>query len=203
MNGNNSCFDCNEAYPEWASVNNGILICYKCAGIHRAFGRKISLVASIILDEFDRELASLLLQGGNDNFALFLSKYDIQRSDSLDLKYKSRASQWYRVWLQNKVRNEQLPKELPIELGRELIIVKLEENVENKEFVGSQPQVEEEEEEQGFFGALRKGFSKAGKAIVETSQVVNKTMDEYGVTSALNKGATFVTEKTEAVYVIF
>ena len=40
--GNSTCCDCNAEKPKWASLNNGIFLCLKCAGIHRCFGVDIS-----------------------------------------------------------------------------------------------------------------------------------------------------------------
>lgn len=47
---NNECFDCQQAQPQWASVNNAVLICLNCAGVHRSLGVQISLVRSLTLD---------------------------------------------------------------------------------------------------------------------------------------------------------
>ena len=33
--GNETCFDCGDNEPLWASVNNGVLICTKCSSFHR------------------------------------------------------------------------------------------------------------------------------------------------------------------------
>ena len=35
---NQICFDCTQASPQWASVNNGVFICMNCAAQHRAMG---------------------------------------------------------------------------------------------------------------------------------------------------------------------
>ena len=47
---NKFCCDCLTPNPEWVSVNNGIFICIKCAGTHRAYGVNISFVRSLKLD---------------------------------------------------------------------------------------------------------------------------------------------------------
>ena len=44
---NQQCFDCGQAQPQWASVNNGIFICMNCAAMHRSMGVQISFVRSL------------------------------------------------------------------------------------------------------------------------------------------------------------
>jgi hypothetical protein len=35
--GNNTCADCDDKDPQWASINLGIFICIECSGLHRRF----------------------------------------------------------------------------------------------------------------------------------------------------------------------
>lgn len=35
---NKKCFECAAPNPAWASVNNGIMICLNCSGLHRSLG---------------------------------------------------------------------------------------------------------------------------------------------------------------------
>lgn len=49
---NRYCFDCGTPHPKWASVNNGIIICLNCAGIHRGYGVNISFVRSLTIDNW-------------------------------------------------------------------------------------------------------------------------------------------------------
>lgn len=44
--GNKFCADCGEDNPLWASVNNSVLVCFQCAGIHRSLGADVSQVKS-------------------------------------------------------------------------------------------------------------------------------------------------------------
>ncbi|KAK9974816.1 hypothetical protein ABG768_022889 [Culter alburnus] len=48
---NRFCADCNSSMPEWASINLCVLLCEKCAGVHRSLGQNVSKVRSLKLDE--------------------------------------------------------------------------------------------------------------------------------------------------------
>jgi len=50
--GNNRCVDCDQANPDWASINLGVLICIECSGVHRKLGSHISRVRSLDLDDW-------------------------------------------------------------------------------------------------------------------------------------------------------
>ncbi|XP_047671506.1 arf-GAP with Rho-GAP domain, ANK repeat and PH domain-containing protein 2 isoform X2 [Tachysurus fulvidraco] len=66
---NRSCADCRAFYPEWASINLGVVICKTCAGQHRFLGPGISQVRSLKLDSsiWTNELVELFLEVGNEN----------------------------------------------------------------------------------------------------------------------------------------
>eukprot|EP00930_Biecheleria_cincta_P094324 TRINITY_DN8531_c0_g1_i2.p1 TRINITY_DN8531_c0_g1~~TRINITY_DN8531_c0_g1_i2.p1 ORF type:complete len:691 (+),score=93.26 TRINITY_DN8531_c0_g1_i2:23-2074(+) len=64
--GNKQCADCGAPDPDWASVNQGSLICIDCAGTHRSLGAHISKVKSTRLDTWKpEELEAFLSKGGN------------------------------------------------------------------------------------------------------------------------------------------
>ena len=48
--GNDRCADCGEPDPDWASLNLCVVICQRCAGIHRHLGAHVSKVRSLALD---------------------------------------------------------------------------------------------------------------------------------------------------------
>jgi len=62
------CADCDARDPDWASINLGIFICIKCAGIHRNLGVHHSKVRSIELDTncWDEEMIAYMKSMGNE-----------------------------------------------------------------------------------------------------------------------------------------
>ncbi len=48
---NQKCIDCEGENPKWASINNSVFICTKCAGEHRSLGAKYSRVKSIVMEK--------------------------------------------------------------------------------------------------------------------------------------------------------
>jgi len=65
--GNYLCGDCGGDETSWVSKDCGILLCQRCAGIHRGLGTHISKVRSIDLDDWTIEAAQeFLAKGGND-----------------------------------------------------------------------------------------------------------------------------------------
>ncbi|KTF88054.1 hypothetical protein cypCar_00031121 [Cyprinus carpio] len=48
---NRLCADCSSSMPEWASINLCVLLCEKCADVHRSLGQNVSKVRILKLDE--------------------------------------------------------------------------------------------------------------------------------------------------------
>lgn len=64
--GNSTCADCStplNAGNAWASVNNKVLICTSCSGVHRSLGVDFSFVQSLSLDEWNEEMVDELIKG--------------------------------------------------------------------------------------------------------------------------------------------
>lgn len=62
---NQSCFDCSQPGPQWASVNNGIFICMNCAAHHRSMGAHVSFIRSLSMDTWTEKQLRLMALGGN------------------------------------------------------------------------------------------------------------------------------------------
>lgn len=70
---NRVCADCEDQNPHWASINLGIVLCKKCAGIHRMFDTSVSKIRSLRMDTrvWTPSLIELMKEIGNRNANLF------------------------------------------------------------------------------------------------------------------------------------
>ena len=112
---NQNCVDCNLPMPNFVSINNGVFICFNCAKIHQNLGYNISFIRSIENDFFDPYLISFLDLGGNANFILNLNKFNINITTPIEIKYKTRACEYYRILLKTKVECNEPPFEPNLE----------------------------------------------------------------------------------------
>ena len=99
--GNSNCCDCNVEKPKWASLNNGVFLCLKCAGVHRSLGLDFSTIRSLQIDSWTDKQILYLSKGGNTRFKNNLSEYKIDPDSQPELKYKCKASDYYRKFLKN------------------------------------------------------------------------------------------------------
>ena len=176
--GNTLCFDCGSENPKWASINNGILLCLKCAGVHRGFGLQISTIRSLQVDSWSEKQVKYLSQGGNKRFKDFLFEYNIEPSSSIELKYKSKASEYYRNILRNEVEKLFDEKFVGIDipkpdLTRGIQILETKQNdkeINNQFYIGSDNQ-KQKQSDNSFFGSV-------GAFFKETVDKVSKNLSE-------------------------
>ena len=74
---NTECFDCSQASPQWASVNNGTFICMNCAALHRSLGMHASIVRSLTMDTWNMSQLKQMALGGNQKLRNYLQNYDL------------------------------------------------------------------------------------------------------------------------------
>ena len=191
--GNSNCCDCNAEKPKWASLNNGVFLCLKCAGIHRSLGSEITLIRSLQIDSWTDNQILYLSKGGNNKFKQNLSEYNIPPNLQIDLKYKSKAADYYRKLLKNeveKISNKKYYKETEIikpklEEGKEIIELKKDQKVNN---LNLNENVNEEKKEEGFLGVFGSFLNNVKKTAGDVAGKITKEIDELKIGEKI-KGA--------------
>ena len=98
---NKICLECKSPLPNFVSINNSIIICGQCAEKHKQLGFNISYIRGI-KDDWDPYLLSYLERGGNSRFIRFSKKYDLNDMP-IEEKFKTRASEYYRLLVRNYI----------------------------------------------------------------------------------------------------
>ena len=211
QDGNTFCFDCGSENPKWASINNGILLCLKCAGVHRGFGLQISTIRSLQVDSWTEKQVKYLSLGGNIRFKNFLAEYKIEPSSSIELKYNSKASEYYRNILKNEVEkffdSKYIANELPkpdSETGIQIIEVKQnDKEINNQFYIGSGNQ-KQKNDDNSFFGSVGTFFKEAVDTVSKNLNEINfsETVINAGyamIDFAKNSGEYIINKTKEAV----
>ena len=190
--GNSACCDCNSEKPKWASLNNGVFLCLKCAGIHRSLGVEISTIRSLQIDSWTDKQIFYLSKGGNEKFKKFLSEYQIDSKSQIDLKYKSKAADYYRKSLKNEIEKTTDKDYKEIELikpsleeGKEIIDIKKgQEEVNNSNVIGA---YNEQKKEEGFFGVMGSFFNSMKKTAGDVAGKITKEIDDLKIGDKLKE----------------
>ena len=190
--GNSSCCDCGMERPKWASLNNGIFLCLKCAGIHRSLGVDISTIRSLQIDSWTDKQILYLSQGGNLKFKQNLEEFGIDPKTQVEYKYKCKASDYYRKYLKNLVEkiSDQNYKQIELikpssEEGRELMDIKKgNDDVNNVNIIGD---FKEQKKDEGFFGAIGSFFNNVKKQATEAAGKISKEFDELKIGDKLKE----------------
>ena len=184
---NSKCVDCGAENPKWASMNNGVFLCLKCAGIHRSFGMSVSLIRSLQIDSWTEKQLLYLTKGGNINFKNNLSEFNIAETAALDIKYKSKAADYYRKYLKNEVEKESDPNYSPIQVNKpeteeamDIIEIK-EESEENEE----KPEEKKEPIKKKFFGFMNNVLNKVKEGTSVAAKKVGKGITDLKIKDKL------------------
>ena len=187
--GNTTCVDCGSEKPNWASLNNGVFLCLKCAGIHRGFGMSVSLIRSLQIDSWTEKQLLYLKKGGNNNFRNNLSEFNIAETATLDIKYKSKAADYYRKYLRNEVEKESDPNYAPIQIDKpdmevamDLLEIKGDGEEENLN-----PKKEENKKvfKNKFFGFMNNVFNKVKEGTNNAAKKVGKGFTDLKIKDKL------------------
>ena len=102
---NKKCVDCGADNPTKVSINNGVIICEKCAIEHEELGHSISYLKNVE-DDFDQFLINFIVMGSNTKFKRFLAEEKVDESLPIKSKYKTKAVYFYRKNLKAKVEGK-------------------------------------------------------------------------------------------------
>lgn len=182
--GNSVCVDCGSEKPKWASMNNGVFLCLKCAGIHRGFGMSISLIRSLQIDSWTENQLLYLTKGGNNNFKNNLSEFNIAETATLDIKYKSKAADYYRKFLKNEVDRECDSSYIPtqivkpeMEVAMDIIEIKEDQKEENQE----KPEDKNKKIPKKFFGFMSNVLNKVKEGTTGAAKKVGKGISDLKI----------------------
>ena len=189
LEGNTTCIDCGSEKPNWASLNNGVFLCLKCAGVHRGFGMSVSLIRSLQIDSWTEKQLLYLKKGGNNNFKNNLSEFNIAETATLDIKYKSKAADYYRKYLKNEVEKESDPNYAPIQIDKpdmEVAMDLLEVKGDGEE-AKIEPKPEENKKvfKNKFFGFMNNVFTKVKVGTTDAAKKVGKGFTDLKIKDKL------------------
>ena len=201
VEGNTTCIDCGSEKPNWASLNNGVFLCLKCAGVHRGFGMSVSLIRSLQIDSWTEKQLLYLKKGGNNNFKNNLSEFNIAETATLDIKYKSKAADYYRKYLKNEVEKESDPNYAPIQIEKPSNEVAMD-LLEIKES-GEEEKADQKPEEKGkvfknkFFGFMSNIFNKVKTSTTEAAKKVEKGFADLKIKDKFKAAGNAIAEATK------
>eukprot|EP00826_Nyctotherus_ovalis_P036314 TRINITY_DN3208_c0_g3_i1.p1 TRINITY_DN3208_c0_g3~~TRINITY_DN3208_c0_g3_i1.p1 ORF type:complete len:241 (-),score=55.85 TRINITY_DN3208_c0_g3_i1:84-806(-) len=117
---NQECVDCRmpllpyirQSNILYASINNGIFICPKCSELHAPLGEDVSRIVTVSLGHIDEKEIKYFKIGGNKSFMEFMEKYELNGA-ATEMKYKSKAANYYRARLQKKVERAGISSSAP------------------------------------------------------------------------------------------
>ena len=197
---NNICADCGKKKSmDYASINNGIIICEQCAKEHLALGYNISFLHSLG-EKWDDYLFNYIKVGGNSRFLQFCKDYKLDKHNNNNImqKYKSKGLVYYRDILRSEVLGYDPPeninvnkayeeeKEIPDnypEFKKYSFVKHVDMNYLEKKFYIKK----EEKEEGGLFGKIGDFFGNVKKNI-ENLEIVKK-VQEIDIKDVKQKGA--------------
>ena len=196
--GNSNCCDCNSEKPKWTSLNNGVFLCLKCAGIHRSLGVDISVIRSLQIDSWTDKQILYISKGGNFKFKSMLAEYKIDPNSAPEIKYKTLAADYYRKYLKNEVERSVNKEYQPIELvkpsleegNKMLEIKKGQANVNNSNVIRNQ----EQPSEGGFLNVFGSFLNNVKKTAGEVAGKISQEIDHLKIGDKLKEAGGVVVD---------
>ena len=200
---NNICPDCGKIKSmDFASINNGIIICAECAKEHLTLGYNISFIHSLS-EKWDDYLFNYIKVGGNSRFIQFCKDYKLNKENdnkNITKKYKSKGLTYYRDILRSEVLGYDPPENINVnkafeeeknipdnypEFKKYSFVKHVDMNYLEKKFYTKK----EEKTEEGIFGKIGGFFGNVKKNIGIGDWDIVKKVQEINIDEVKQKGA--------------
>ena len=77
-------------------MNNGVILCGNCAQHHMSFKGGISIIKSLINDNWTDDDVMYLQVSGNKRFLYLMKEFNLQFNQTIEYKYSVIAADYYR-----------------------------------------------------------------------------------------------------------
>ena len=196
---NNICPDCGKTKSmDYASINNGIIICAECAKEHEKLGYNISFLRSLG-DKWDDYLFNYIKAGGNSRFIQFCKDYKIDKgNNNIIQKYKSKGLTYYRDIIRSEVLGYDPPDNINVNKAHEeepeipdnypefknySFVKHVDKNYMETNFYTRKEEKPKEEEDEGFFGKIGGLWGSVKKKIGDEADDLMKKVSEIDYNS--------------------
>ena len=202
---NNICADCGKKKSmDYASINNGIIICSNCAKEHEKLGYNISFLRSLG-DKWDDYLFNYIKAGGNSRFIQFCKDYKVdKRNNNIIQKYKSKGLVYYRDIIRSEVLGYEPPDNINInkaceeepeipdnypEFKKYSFVKHVDKNYLDKNFYKKK---EEAIEDKGFFEMIGGIWGSVKKKVGDEAGDLMKKISEINYNEIKEKGSSML-----------
>ncbi len=178
--------------PKWASVNNAIVICLKCAGVHRGFGVQISFVRSLTMDSWDAKQIKTMSHGGNLRLKNLLKEFSVPENADPEFRYFIYLLDYYRKLLKSEATGGDAPSKPDILEALEMVNnnngdksmycffyldFDVYKPISSSDFEPEPPK----KKEGSFFGKIGLFFEESGKKIEKAAISFGKKVDDLNI----------------------
>ena len=202
---NNICADCGKNKSmDYASINNGIIICSNCAKEHEKLGYNISYIRSLG-DKWDDYLFNYIKAGGNSRFIQFCKDYKVDKgNNNIIQKYKSKGLTYYRDIIRSEVlgydppdninvskayeEEPEIPDNYP-EFKKYSFVKHVDKNFLDINFYKKK---EEKVEDEGIFGMIGGIWGSVKKKVGDEAGDLMKKVSEIDYSGVKEKGASML-----------